>query len=53
MFKVGDVVQLKSGGPSMTVSEAWENGWLRAAWFLDGKVQISEFDSKMLQAVEL
>jgi len=32
-FKVGDVVQLKSGGPKMTVTEELTDGKLRCVWF--------------------
>lgn len=53
MFKVGDVVELKSGGPIMTVSDVYNDGTLRARWFLDGKIQIGEFSSPMLNAVEM
>ena len=51
-FKVGDVVQLKSGGPDMTVMAVYESGvqymacsnkygdseaFYNCAWFLDNK----------------
>ena len=32
-FKVGDLVQLRSGGPKMTVTEELTEGKLRCAWF--------------------
>jgi len=32
-FKEGDVVQLKSGGPSMTVKQLCRDGDLQCAWF--------------------
>jgi uncharacterized protein YodC (DUF2158 family) len=53
MFKPGDTVRLKSGGPVMTVSEAWNNGWLKAAWFLEGQVCVEQFHSDMLNAVTM
>ncbi len=31
-FKVGDVVQLKSGGPKMVVITIWENGQISCLW---------------------
>lgn len=34
-FKVGDVVLLKSGGPSMTVSHVAPDGSLLCVWFPD------------------
>jgi uncharacterized protein YodC (DUF2158 family) len=33
MFKVGDVVQLKSGGPLMTVSSPSDGGKVFCEWF--------------------
>lgn len=33
-FKVGDVVQLKSGGPKMTVAEVLSDGKLWCQWFI-------------------
>ena len=35
-FKVGDIVMLKSGGPSMTVEEIQADGRVACSWF-DGK----------------
>ncbi|BDU19971.1 DUF2158 domain-containing protein [Dyella sp. GSA-30] len=32
-FKIGDTVQLKSGGPAMTVSELQEGGRVFCEWF--------------------
>jgi len=32
-FKVGDLVQLKSGGPAMTVEAVLLGGALRCQWF--------------------
>jgi uncharacterized protein YodC (DUF2158 family) len=34
-FKPGETVQLKSGGPLMTVSHAESNGYWRCEWFDD------------------
>jgi len=36
-FKVGDVVELKSGGPKMTVREVDEDGMVNASWFAGSK----------------
>jgi uncharacterized protein YodC (DUF2158 family) len=36
-FKPGDVVQLNSGGPKMTVEAAQSDGSLRCVWFHEGK----------------
>ena len=47
-FQVGDVVQLKSGGPIMTVDRISEYG-VRAAWFAYGKDHQCQFDPLALQ----
>ncbi len=36
-FKPGDVVRLKSGGPSMTVEKIGAEGWIVCNWFAEGK----------------
>ena len=41
-FKVGDVVQLKSGGPKMTVTEELTDGKLRCAWFAGANGETTE-----------
>jgi uncharacterized protein YodC (DUF2158 family) len=51
-FKVGDVVQLKSGGPAMTVSRVYESGIVTAQWFDIGKVRHADFDIATLQVRE-
>ena len=35
-FKIGDVVKLKSGGPTMTVNNIEENGEIYCQWFAGG-----------------
>ena len=48
-FKVGDVVMLKSGGPSMTVSGRDING-VECMWFCnDGLIQNDLFPPKVLE----
>ena len=50
-FNVGDVVEMKSGGPHMTV-EKGEGGTVYCAWF-DGKdVKRGHFPPGMLKKVE-
>jgi uncharacterized protein YodC (DUF2158 family) len=34
-FKAGDIVQLKSGGPGMTLTSLDDRGYVRTAWFSD------------------
>ena len=41
-FKVGDLVQLRSGGPKMTVTEELTDGKLRCAWFTGANVETIE-----------
>ena len=41
-FKVGDIVQLKSGGPKMTVTDVFENE-VRTAWFAGNKNEKTAF----------
>lgn len=52
-FKVGDVVQLKSGGPRMTVHHIYDpnsglqiDNMLRAANLVKGAVLVTYFDNK-------
>lgn len=46
--KTGDVVYLKSGGPSMTVSSGPSNGFCECHWFLKGELKRGEFCSDEL-----
>jgi len=47
-FEIGDVVMLKSGGPSMTVSAIQED-IVRCAWFKDDEVRSVQFQRAMLE----
>ncbi len=53
-FKIGDVVQLKSGGPLMTVSYIGEKGNLTCYWFNQVEhsyeAKFAEFKPAMLKA---
>lgn len=55
-FKAGEVVQLKSGGPKMTVDKVgvW-NGVPNAdcSWFWDNKMQTGSFPLTSLKHVEV
>ena len=49
-LKIGDTVQLKSGGPIMTVhSITEETGELYCQWFVVGKVEHDYFPSDSLK----
>ena len=56
VFKVGDVVRLKSGGPKMTVSEivigtksGTESVTVRCTWFHDNRVESYNFQQDILK----
>ena len=52
-FKPGDVVQLNSGGPKMTVVAAQSDGTLRCIWFHeDGKQDNGVFAQVALRAAK-
>lgn len=49
-FKPGDVVQLKSGGPNMTV-DFWDTTYMQftCSWFEKTKRNVSRFSADSLQ----
>lgn len=50
-FKIGDVVQLKSGGPAMTVSETNDAGMVLCTWFnSQNELQKQAFTQEILKA---
>ena len=48
VLKSGDVVRLKSGGPSMTVSIATDDK-IECSWFFDGNIHHSTFTPDTLK----
>ena len=48
-FQPGDLVQLKSGGPIMTVDRIPEYGGVWASWFAYGKRHEERFEALSLQ----
>lgn len=50
-FKVGDVVQLKSGGPNMTVYAISAERKIYCTWFHDNTVKDSKFSHEILKLV--
>lgn len=51
-FNVGDLVQLKSGGPSMTIAEFVGNDdkKARCVWFKGASKEMAVFELEILQA---
>ena len=51
-FKLGDTVQLKSGGPIMTITEIRENKFIRCKWFdAGGDFKADSFPSASLDLI--
>ena len=54
-YKVGDQVQLKSGGPTMTVMQIMNSGLsvdrFRCSWFSGKKLSSGFFEPESLQSV--
>lgn len=46
-FSAGDLVQLKSGGPAMTVNHV-HGDMVHAAWFVGGKINSGHFNPEAL-----
>jgi uncharacterized protein YodC (DUF2158 family) len=42
-INTGDVVRLKSGGPSMTVSESEAGSSVKCAWFVGKEIHFASF----------
>ncbi len=53
-FEIGDVVQLKSGGPEMTIDDVPGSGGSRyhCVWFAGNKVQSGYFNREAFILVE-
>ena len=47
-FDLGDVVQLKSGGPMMTVTSLTDNKWVNCRWFFGEKLESGCFPPQAL-----
>jgi len=46
-FKVGDIVQLKSGGPKMTVDKIFGDSY-RCIWFSGSKREVGDFSAESI-----
>ena len=51
-FKAGDVVELKSGGPKMTVAYQHGGGALQCNWFDGSTKKAGSFNPDMLKLVD-
>ena len=49
VFKEGDVVVLKSGGPKMTVDRLESPEWLHLRWFAGSKMETARVKVSSLQ----
>lgn len=52
-FKVGDVVQLKSGSPPMTIERRTIGTYYRCTWSVGDEVKTEEFSADMLKIFNL
>lgn len=51
-IEIGDTVQLKSGGPIMTVEAITDRGYIRCQWFDGSKIDNSLFKPESLKKIE-
>jgi uncharacterized protein YodC (DUF2158 family) len=51
-FEIGDVVQLRSGGPKMTVHGVISDGDIVCQWFESDEVHEENFPNEALKKVE-
>jgi uncharacterized protein YodC (DUF2158 family) len=47
-FQIGDVVMLKSGGPTMTVGEVGDDGQVICVWFVTAELKKAVFTAGSL-----
>lgn len=50
-FKLGDVVRLKSGGPTMTVTSIDRDGDVGVIWFLNGEIRSASILANCLDLI--
>jgi len=51
-FEEGDVVQLKSGGPQMTIKEFIREGMVICNWFAEDELKGATFSINTIERVE-
>lgn len=47
-YKIGDIVQLKSGGPKMTVTKIFDDDSVHTSWFAGSKKETGVFPVQSL-----
>jgi uncharacterized protein YodC (DUF2158 family) len=50
-FKPGDIVQLKSGGPKMTIDRLHDDKGVHVAWFAGAKLEHGHFNNDSIVLV--
>ena len=50
--KIGDIVILRSGGPTMTVIETGPDKFINTVWFVNDELKRDAFDQRELVKVE-
>jgi uncharacterized protein YodC (DUF2158 family) len=48
-YEPGDIVQLKSGSPKMTVKTLYADGDVQTQWFAGAKLETGRFDPQSVQ----
>jgi uncharacterized protein YodC (DUF2158 family) len=51
-FQIGEIVQLKSGGPKMTVRQVFPDGTVTCQWFAGTKLSHGIFSAETLVLAE-
>ena len=51
-LKPGDLVELISGGPTMSVDMDWGDGTFRCTWFAGAKLNSGNFNTHTLRIAE-
>ena len=51
-FKIGDIVQLKSGGPKMTIKAPYSDGDYFCQWFAGNKLCDGDFNEESLVLIQ-
>lgn len=53
IFEIGEVVQLKSGGPKMTIEYIPDDYNIKCVWFVKATLVRGEFKKTLLQRVSV